>query len=65
MSSQENAEMLRLRSENARMRDLLSRRPALNGGLIEAYIAWTRLVYTSDAIAAQMRERAAGTVPMH
>lgn len=40
-----------LRSENERMRDLLDRRPALNAGLVEAYMAWTRLCYLSDMAA--------------
>ena len=35
-------------SECERMRDLLDRRPAINVGLVDAYVKWTRLVYVSD-----------------
>lgn len=40
-----------LRSENARLRGLLDRRPAINQGLVEDYIRWTTLCYESDAAA--------------
>lgn len=43
--------MKQLRSENERMRDLLDRRPAINAGLLETYIRWTRLCYLSDMTA--------------
>lgn len=45
-------EIEHLRSENARLQDLLDRRPAINAGLVETYVAWTRLVYMSDAAVA-------------
>ncbi|MES2973399.1 MAG: hypothetical protein V4757_07310 [Pseudomonadota bacterium] len=38
----------RLQHDNARMRDLLDRRPAMNTGLVEAFVKWTALVYASD-----------------
>ena len=41
-----------LRSEVERLQDLLDRRPAINAGLVESYIEWTRLVYASDIAAA-------------
>jgi hypothetical protein len=47
----EAEELKHLRSENERMRDLLDRRPALNAGLVEAYVRWTELCYVSDMAA--------------
>jgi hypothetical protein len=41
-------ELQELRQEVARLQDLLDRRPALNSGLVEAYINWTAEVYSSD-----------------
>lgn len=43
-------EIEHLRSENARLQDLLDRRPAMNEGLPEAYVLWSTLVYRSDAL---------------
>jgi hypothetical protein len=37
-----------LTEENERMRTLLDHRPALNAGLVEAYMTWTAQVYASD-----------------
>ena len=37
-----------LGNENWRMRELLNKRPALNAGTLEAYVAWTGEVYASD-----------------
>lgn len=45
-----------LRSENARLQDLLDRRPALNDGLAEAYFEWTRLCYASDMAVAGLKD---------
>lgn len=52
-----------LLNDNARMRDLLDRRPAVNAGLIESYLRWTQLVYQSDMIFHGMPEPA-NTEPM-
>ena len=49
--------MAKLVSENERMKDLLVRRPAVNSGLIEAYIQWNVLVYISDRTANEMYSR--------
>lgn len=45
-------EVEHLRSENARLQDLLDRRPAMNEGLVDAYALWSTLVYRSDAAVA-------------
>jgi hypothetical protein len=37
-----------LTEENERMRTLLDHRPAVNAGLVEAYMTWTAQVYVSD-----------------
>jgi hypothetical protein len=42
-----------LRSEYERLQDLMDRRPAINAGIVEAYIKWTALCYQSDAVAAR------------
>lgn len=54
--SAEMSEIEILRADNERMRDLLDRRPALNAGLYESYVAWTRLCYISDATFAGLGE---------
>ena len=36
-------------AEVRRMRALLNNRPALNSGLVEAYMTWTAGVYESDS----------------
>jgi hypothetical protein len=41
-------EVQELQQELKRLRDLLDRRPALNSGLVEAYVKWTTEVYSSD-----------------
>lgn len=41
------------RSEAARLQDLMDRRPAINAGLVEAYIRWTALCYQSDSVSAR------------
>lgn len=39
--------LVELRAENERLRSLLDNRPAINAGIVEAYIKWTNQVYAS------------------
>ena len=45
-------ELRRLHAENERLRDLIMRRPALNVGILHAYVKWNAECYAATAIPA-------------
>lgn len=43
------AELAEMRAERDLLQEILDHRPAINAGLPETYIMWTRAIYTGEA----------------